>query len=90
MPTEICRVLVVYVGRAILYVRALTPLHVGVGRGYSAQVDLPVQRDEFGFPVIWSSSLKGALKAWVEGSVRKCFGPEPEELETAEFKQSRV
>ena len=46
----------------LILLEALTPLHPGSGRG-SAYVDLPVQRDEFGFPTIWSSSLKGALRS---------------------------
>lgn len=45
-----------------MFVQAMTPLHIGVGRGEGAHVDLPVQRDEFGLPAIWASSLKGALK----------------------------
>lgn len=72
-----------YSGKAILFIRGLTPLHVGVGRGYSAHVDLPVQRDEFGYPTIWSSSLKGAVKARL-GSMRMCLGPDPETLESVE------
>jgi len=67
----------------LLFLRALTPLHVGAGRGASIYVDLPLQRDEFGFPTIWSSSLKGALRAnFVESeasSKRIIFGPEPAE-----------
>jgi len=79
--------------RLILF-EALTPLHPGSGRG-SAYVDLPVQRDEFGFPTIWSSSLKGALRSTLTLSCNgnndaveraKCrrkvylvFGPETDE-----------
>ena len=48
-------------GRVIL-LQALTPLHPGTGRG-AGHVDLPVQRDEFGFPAVWATSLKGALKS---------------------------
>jgi CRISPR-associated protein Cmr4 len=48
-------------GRVIL-LEALTPLHPGAGRG-AGHVDLPVQRDEFGFPAVWATSLKGALKS---------------------------
>lgn len=49
-----------------IFLYTLTPLHVGVGRAEGAHVDLPIQRDEFDLPVIWASSLKGALKthAW--------------------------
>jgi CRISPR-associated protein Cmr4 len=49
------------VGRVIL-LEALTPLHPGASRG-AGHVDLPVQRDEFGFPAVWATSLKGALKS---------------------------
>ncbi len=48
-------------GRVIL-LETLTPLHPGAGRG-AGHVDLPVQRDEFGFPAVWATSLKGALKS---------------------------
>ncbi|MEM4452869.1 MAG: type III-B CRISPR module RAMP protein Cmr4, partial [Thermosphaera sp.] len=63
----------------LLYVRAYTPLHVGVGRGEKAYVDLPIQRDEYGYPVIWSSSLKGAIKAYLDSSVKPYLGSEPGE-----------
>ncbi|MEM4898267.1 MAG: type III-B CRISPR module RAMP protein Cmr4 [Pyrobaculum sp.] len=65
---------------------ALTPVHVGAGRAEDAHVDLPVQRDEFGLPVIWASSLKGALKNWAKtrpesqdcmNYIREIFGSEP-------------
>lgn len=79
-----------YPERMLLYVRALTPLHAGVGRGYGAHVDLPVQRDEYGFPCVWSSSLKGAVKNWLPSDVRGCLGPDPTELERAEVKHSAV
>ncbi|MFP3299068.1 MAG: type III-B CRISPR module RAMP protein Cmr4 [Thermocladium sp.] len=78
----------------LILLEALTPLHPGSGRG-SAYVDLPVQRDEFGFPTIWSSSLKGALRSTLTSSCNgnndaveraKCrrkvylvFGPETNE-----------
>ena len=72
----------------------MTSLHPGVGRSEEAHVDLPVQRDEFGLPTIWASSLKGALRAKAEqglfqegrcvGKLEDCatflaaFGPRPE------------
>lgn len=79
-----------YADKMLLYIRALTPLHVGVGRGYGVHVDLPIQRDEFGFPCVWSSSLKGAMKSWLPEDVRPCLGPDPDELESAPVKQSSV
>ncbi len=48
----------------VLYIASITPLHLGVGREEGV-VDLPVQRDAYGIPTIYSSSLKGALRsAW--------------------------
>lgn len=71
----------------LLFLRALTPVHAGAGRGASEHVDLPVQRDEFGFPCIWASSLKGAVRGCLmrassgQGD-RECLyaalGPPPE------------
>jgi len=72
-----------------MYMRAITPVHVGVGRGYGVHVDLPVQRDEFGFPSVWSSSLKGAVKSWFR-DVDRCLGPDPGKLEAEEVKQSSI
>jgi hypothetical protein len=46
----------------LFWLVALTAVHPGVGRSEEAQVDLPVQRDEFGLPTVWASSLKGADK----------------------------
>jgi CRISPR-associated protein Cmr4 len=39
----------------------ITPVHAGSGRG-SSVVDLPIQRDAFGYPTIFASSLKGAIR----------------------------
>jgi CRISPR-associated protein Cmr4 len=74
--------------RALIIIRALSLLHVGAGRGESFHVDLPVQRDEFGFPTIWASSLKGALRANFTGDncvKRVLFGPEPGTEEASKF-----
>ncbi|BCU68780.1 type III-B CRISPR module RAMP protein Cmr4 [Stygiolobus caldivivus] len=75
---------------------AVTNLHPGAGRGYGV-VDLPVQKDQLGYPIIFSSAFKGPLKALcageaVNGSGRinckekpECcclFGSEPEEAES--------
>ena len=69
-----------------LFIEAITPLHVGVGRGEASHVDLPVQRDEFGLPAIWASSLKGAMKSYAlaknsdkEDMIYKIFGARPGE-----------
>ncbi len=50
----------------LIFLKAVTPVHVGIGRTYGEAVDLPVQRDEFGIPVIWGSSLKGTIRAQKE------------------------
>lgn len=47
----------------------MTSIHPGVGRSEGAHVDLPVQRDEFGLPAIWATSLKGAVRAKAEGGL---------------------
>ncbi len=39
----------------------LTPLHVGSGRA-GGKIDIAIQRDAFGLPVIYSTSIKGPLK----------------------------
>jgi len=78
----------------LMWILSLTSLHPGVGRSEEAQVDLPVQRDEFGLPTIWASSLKGAIRSRVEktlfnngvcvGDKGECatflaaFGPRPD------------
>ena len=49
--------------KGLFFIEALTPMHPGLGKGGEGFVDLPVQRDEFGFPTIWASSLKGAIKS---------------------------
>ncbi len=46
-------------------VQAVTPVHAGVG-GRGHIVDLPVQRDFTGYPCIWGSSFKGALRSALE------------------------
>jgi len=41
---------------------AVTPIHAGTGKEEGEYVDLPIQRDFLGLPVIWGSSIKGALR----------------------------
>lgn len=65
----------------LVILRAVTNLHPGVGRE-GETVDLPVQKDNLGFPIIYSQSLKGALKSalWHSPNLAKIlFGPEPED-----------
>ncbi|WP_241208892.1 type III-B CRISPR module RAMP protein Cmr4 [Saccharolobus islandicus] len=76
---------------------AITNLHPGAGRGYGI-VDLPVQRDQLGYPIIYSSAFKGPLKALCAGDAisdsgrinckekPECcclFGSEPDEEESS-------
>ena len=66
----------------IMLIKAVTNLHPGVGRTGEI-VDLPVQKDNFGFPIIYASSLKGALKSafWSidREQAKTFFGSDPEE-----------
>lgn len=41
---------------------SVTPLHPGSGKSLGA-VDLTIQRDPLGYPVVFASSVKGALKS---------------------------
>ncbi len=72
-------------------IRSLTPLHAGSGARVSGIVDLPIQREAHtGLPVIYGSSIKGALRSWakvkleksgvndLDEVIEKIFGPEPE------------
>ena len=70
--------------KRLVFLRALTPIHAGAGRGASEHVDLSVQRDEFGFPCIWASSFKGAVRGSLtrhEKADKQCLnialGPPP-------------
>jgi len=71
-----------YSEASVVLIQAISPLHVGMGRGVGV-VDLPVQRDALGFPTIFASSLKGPLRATFnrligkdsEACTRIIFGP---------------
>jgi len=79
-----------YIDSKLLFFRTLTPVHIGAGRGTKEHVDLPIQRDEFDFPTIWSSSLKGGFRGSYtrltartknsndEKMMEIVFGPSPE------------
>lgn len=73
-----------YESADLVLIKAITNLHPGIGR-VGEIIDLPVQKDNLGFPIIYSSSLKGALKSafWHlnKDLARALFGPEPEEGE---------
>lgn len=71
-----------YSSALIIFIEALTPVHAGTGREEGFHVDLPLQRDELGFPTIWSSSLKGALKANLDTDIKRYLGSEPGARET--------
>ena len=68
-----------YYASDILLITAITNLHVGTGRGGEV-VDLPIQRDSYAFPTIYSSSLKGAIKSYTYNKLNKftemLFGPD--------------
>jgi CRISPR-associated protein Cmr4 len=68
----------------LVLIRAVTNLHPGVGRGGEI-VDLPVQKDNLGFPIIYSSSIKGALKTALSQKnsnlAKALLGPEVEDDE---------
>lgn len=48
----------------LVFIRTITNLHPGVGKTGEI-VDLPVQRDQFDFPMVYASSLKGAIKSYL-------------------------
>lgn len=48
----------------VLVAAALTPLHPGAGRSPGV-VDLPVQRDPYGYPLVPATGFKGALKSFL-------------------------
>ena len=86
-----------YASADLVLIEAVTNLHAGVGRS-GGTVDLPVQRDEYGYPCIYSSSIKGALKtallyafaskmrnfSLAQRAVAALLGPEPEGGESFE------
>jgi len=47
------------------FIPAITHLHVGSGSSVDEEIDLPFQRDELGYPTIYASSLKGAIKSFL-------------------------
>ncbi len=82
----------------LIVLKSITPLHAGTGRA-SGVVDLPIQRDEYGYPCVYASSIKGALKTSLlyaftkefgndyenaRKAVQAVLGPEPEEGESFE------
>nr|6S8B_D Chain D, CRISPR-associated RAMP protein, Cmr4 family [Sulfolobus islandicus REY15A]6S8B_E Chain E, CRISPR-associated RAMP protein, Cmr4 family [Sulfolobus islandicus REY15A]6S8B_F Chain F, CRISPR-associated RAMP protein, Cmr4 family [Sulfolobus islandicus REY15A]6S8B_G Chain G, CRISPR-associated RAMP protein, Cmr4 family [Sulfolobus islandicus REY15A]6S8E_D Chain D, CRISPR-associated RAMP protein, Cmr4 family [Sulfolobus islandicus REY15A]6S8E_E Chain E, CRISPR-associated RAMP protein, Cmr4 len=47
------------------FIHAITHLHVGSGSSVEEEIALPFQRDELGYPTIYASSLKGAIKSFL-------------------------
>lgn len=86
-----------YLTSDLVIAKTVTPVHAGVGRT-GGIVDLPIQRDEHGYPCIYSSSFKGAFKtALLQAFLKKLkdyniarkatqalLGPEPDEGESFE------
>ena len=67
----------------VVLIKSLSDLHPGTGRGGEV-VDLTVQRDSVGFPVIFGSSIKGSIKSALyhkDKSLVNLLGPEPAEEE---------
>ncbi|MEO0168682.1 MAG: type III-B CRISPR module RAMP protein Cmr4 [candidate division WOR-3 bacterium] len=73
---------------ALITFYAETPVHMGAGQSVS-YVDLPVQRERHtGFPVLWSSGIKGVLRDlayrnWNKDAVEIIFGPEEDSSDFA-------
>ncbi len=69
-----------YKESSLVLLQAVTPLHVGAGRTIGT-VDLPIQRDAFGYPLIPSSSIKGSMRArLVVEKFLEEYKPEAEKL----------
>ncbi|BDC17373.1 type III-B CRISPR module RAMP protein Cmr4 [Acidianus sp. HS-5] len=47
------------------FINAVTHLHVGSGSSVEEEIDLPFQKDELNYPMIYASSLKGAIKSFL-------------------------
>ena len=64
----------------MMFLHALSPLHVGTGQGVGV-IDLPVAREKgTGIPILPGSSLKGVLRAAAPDNMRvKVFGPETDQ-----------
>lgn len=67
----------------VVIIKCLSDIHPGTGRGGEI-VDLAVQRDSVGFPVIYGSSIKGSIKTALyhrDKNLMALLGPEPDEEE---------
>jgi len=82
-------ILAPYDSSDLVLIESVTNIHPGIGR-FEGVVDMPVQRDHLGYPVIYASSLKGSLKSALfnavsnesdKGEVKLLLGPEPDEEE---------
>ena len=62
----------------MIFLHALSPLHVGTGQGVGV-IDLPVAREKgTGIPIVPGSSLKGVLRSRIEDETlrKNVFGPD--------------
>ena len=80
----------------LLFLQALSPIHVGTGQGVGA-IDLPVARERAtGIPIVPGSTLKGVLRTNCEDEDLKTrvFGPETENADehagSAQFSDLRL
>jgi CRISPR-associated protein Cmr4 len=72
-----------YKSAKVVLIKSLSDLHPGTGRGTEI-VDLAVQRDSVGFPVIYGSSIKGSIKTALyhrNKSLIYLLGPEQQDGE---------
>jgi len=65
----------------LLFIKAITPIHVG--SSIEGAADKSIQRDHLGLPIIFASSLKGALRSQIDWGAdeEKIFGQKPESEE---------
>ncbi|MBD3186559.1 type III-B CRISPR module RAMP protein Cmr4 [Candidatus Bathyarchaeota archaeon] len=74
--------------KKMYWIHALSPLHVGTGRGMGF-IDLPIAREmHTGWPFIPATSLKGAMRAKLEGNLKRklldiAFGSSGKDLANA-------
>jgi len=54
----------VYKGAKLLFLKAISPVHLGAGRAVAEAVDVVLQRDEYGIPWGAGSSIKGAIRSF--------------------------
>jgi len=62
----------------LIFIKAITPIYVG--SSVESVADKSIQRDHLGLPIIFASSLKGALRSQIDwgSDEEKIFGQKPE------------